>query len=183
MGGFVTFLLEQSPVFGSWLKPCCQGLKQLGPTSSRELTGLARPDLATLVVFSVLNTLFCSQRTTPSVGVLSDTPRWGGQLRTTRQSRRAQASLPQQPRPLHLSEGPHEVEAAPRQPGQEREGRPRWWDGGSVLRFPSLELSDGRAIFTAQALRAALLISCMCPCFRWGQGQAERGWGVAAAPF
>lgn len=105
------------------------GAKQLSPTSSCELAGLARPDLATLALLSVLNSLFCSQRATPSVGVLSDTPRWGGQLRTTHQSRRAQASLPQQLRTLHLSEWPHEVEAAPRQlrAGESREAALVGW--------------------------------------------------------
>lgn len=42
-----------------------------------------------------------------------------------------------------------------------------------MLPFPSLELSDGRAIFITQALGAALLISCMCPCCRWGQSPGE----------
>lgn len=124
------------------------GAKQLSPTSSCELAGLARPDLATLALLSVLNTLFCSQHTTPSVGVLSDTPHWGSQLCTTCQSRRAQASLPQQPRPRHLSEWPHEVEAAPRQlgAGESREATLVGWR--IVLRPPSLELCGGRALTT-----------------------------------
>lgn len=177
MGGFViplvpgTFLLEQSPVLGSWLQPCCQGLKQRRPTVSHELAGLARPDLATWALLS-----------TPAYhtlcGVLPDTLCWGGQLHTT-----ARAGGH---RPIYLSsrgpstsEQPHEVEPAPRQPGQERAGRPCWWDGGSVLPFPSLELRDRRAIFTTRALGPALLINCICPCCRWGQSW---GWGWLLLP-
>lgn len=152
--------------------------KQLSPTSSCELAGLARPDLATLALLSILNTLFCSQRTTPSVGVLSDTPRWGDQLHFTHQSRRAQASLPQQPRPLHLSEWPHEVEAAPRQlgAGESREAVLVGWR--IVLRPPPWSSVVGELL--PPRLGAALLISCTCPCC--GGAEAGRaGVGVAAS--
>ncbi|KAF6114579.1 hypothetical protein HJG60_010544 [Phyllostomus discolor] len=85
--------------------------------------------------------------------------------------RRTHANLPQQPLPLSISDG-HQRRAA-KQAAAAGEGR----GGSRAADPPPGRLSDGKVIFTIQALRPALLISYMCPFRRWG-----RFWGRGCRP-
>lgn len=85
------------------------------------------------------------------------------------QGRRTHVNLPQQPLPLSISVG-HQRGVA-KQTAAAGEGR-----GGRV---------GGKVIFTIQAVRAALLISYMCPFRRWGRfwGRGRRpSWRRPASP-